>query len=146
MSVSYDVNSGFAFCDAPDFSDWCRELELARERWLAVVFEDHLPAWVCRKAYSKKPHEKAEAQSYLRQKGYKVVEDKENLTMAVMQGERLLSVFRVALQPPERTKCRFCGELLPPGFKGEVHKMCTIKEHLEALVSKANTVSVIKPG
>lgn len=144
MAVDYDVASGYAQCDAQDFTDWCTQLEAARERWMSVVMADHVPAWVIRKAHDKNPKVQKDAQTYLRQNGFRFVEDREAMTAAIMKGERLLSVFRVALQPPDRTKCRFCGEPLPPGFQGDVHKTCTLQEHLEALVSRQNTVRVAK--
>lgn len=133
MSVSYNPITGIAYSDAQDFETWKYEIGLQREAWADVILKRVLPHSVYVAANKKKSKKsQAFAETYLKQNGYRMVDIPENLTNAIVHNGKIISVYKVSLQPPDRHKCRICGGPTEPSQREDLCGNCDLENRLAA--------------
>jgi len=132
VSFTYNPITGAAYSDLEDFSAWCAELELARAAWLDVLVRKHVPRKVYEAGWKFKTKARSRdfAKAYLRQNGYSFAHDPAKLSTVLMRGSVILSMFNVALQPPERGKCRVCGARVEPTRSDDQCGNCDLENRL----------------
>ena len=138
--VTYDRETGLAYSDATNFADWHDELSAARLHWFEFVLADKAPAWVLRKARSGNNWKVKEATLWLKQNGWVWAGDPERGHWIIQHKGILVSEFKICFQPPDKAKCRICGEGLPPGYKQDSHEKCNVVEYLKNKIWKQSTI------
>ena len=137
---TYSQETGHAYSDCENFDDWIQELALAREVWLTAWAKKIIPDHVFNKV--KQTATRYQLTRWLRDNGYRLVENPRTLHCAILGRDEIVSQFKVCLQAPTPGMCRFCGQPLTLGSVSDVHPICTVREHLEAAVARRKTVAV----
>lgn len=135
---TYFQETGHAFSDCENFDDWAQEIALGREAWLTAWAKRIIPDHIWTKV--KKEATRYIITRWMKDNGYRLVENKATMHWAIMHDDDVVSQYKVALQTPPPNCCRFCGEPLTMGSKTDVHGICTLKEHLEAAIAHRKTV------
>lgn len=123
---TYSASTGIAYSDTEDFDQWCADINLGRQAWLDVHFKHMLPATVYAAAH-KNAKGAQFAHTYLAQNGYQVVQDDKHLITTLLHHGKVVSTFKVALQPPDTGHCRLCHQPLEPTCESDLCANCTLE-------------------
>lgn len=136
--VVWDRENGNVYSDASTYEQWKYEIESAKSAWYESTMAEHVPAWVVRKAHSKKQSDLAQVQSFLRTDGFLWHADESSGKYFITHKGRIISRFIIFFQRPSLGRCRICGGPLSPNAMtgADTHPGCDFTTHLQGMVFK----------